>query len=372
MVRGGRDPSGARVDVHIVDGVVRDRSSIAAVDAVDATGLVVAPGFVDLQVNGACGVDITATPEGIWAVSRALPRFGVTGFLPTVVTSTPDVARRALATLAAGPPDGWRGARPLGLHFEGPMIAPARVGAHDPMLIAPPAIEVIADWSRDAGVALVTLAPELPGALPVIAELVRRGIVVAAGHTDADADQARAAVDAGLSAVTHLFNAMAPIHHRRPMLAGAVLGDLPVVAGLIADGVHLAPEILTFAWRQLGPDRRVLVSDAVAGLGTEPGRQPLGGQSIVSDGRASRTVTGTLAGGLAGLDECVRTVVATTGCAPVEAIHAVTATPAALLGRADLGRLGSGSAGDVVLLDDGLNVVATIVAGIVVYRRADG
>jgi N-acetylglucosamine-6-phosphate deacetylase len=217
---------------------------------------------------------------------------------------------------------------------------------------------------------MVTLAPELPGALPVIGELVTRGVVVAAGHTDADGKAARAAVEVGLSAVTHLFNAMAPMHHRTSSLAAAALTDLPVAASLIADGIHVEPRMLRLAWRALGADRRILVSDATAAMGAPAGRYALAGREVVSDGRSCRTTSGALAGGLTGLDTCLRNVITMTGCAPVEAVTAVTEAPARLLGRPDLGVLRPGAAGDIAVLDANLEVVATIVAGVVVYRRA--
>ena len=368
-IRGGRDLTGERLDLHIVDGVIAVAGASWRGQVLDVTGCTVAPGFVDLQVNGAVGADLTASPDRLWDVAAAIPRFGVTSFLPTIITSPRATVDHALQVLAAGPPDGWLGARPIGWHLEGPMIAAARAGAHGVDHIVAPSAEVISGWSRDAGVAMVTLAPERAGALIVVAELVKRGVVVAAGHTDADDDAAHAAVDVGLAAVTHLFNAMAPMHHRTSTLAAAALTDLPVASSLIADGVHVDPRMLRLAWRALGADRRILISDAAAPLGAPAGRYVLAGHEVVSDGRSCRTTSGSLAGGVTGLDACVRNVVAMTGCAPVEAVAAVTESPARLLGRADLGALRPGAAGDVVVLDVNLEVVATIVAGVVLYRR---
>ena len=358
------------MDVHIVDGVVAATGGSWRGHVLDVTGCAVAPGFIDLQVNGAMGADLTATPDRLWDVAAAMPRFGVTSFLPTIVTSPRGTVDHALQVLADGPPDGSRGARAIGLHLEGPMIVPARAGAHEVDHIAMPSPETISGWSRDAGVAMVTLAPELDGALAVVAELVRRGVVVAAGHTDADGHVAGAAVELGLSAVTHLFNAMGPMHHRASSLAAAALTDLAVSASLIADGIHVAPGMVRLAWRALGADRRILVSDAAAPLGAPAGRYMLAGRDIVSDGRSCRMPSGALAGGVTGLDACVRNVVAMTGCSSAEAAAAVTGAPARLLGRPELGVLRPGAAGDVVVLDGSLEVIATVVAGVVVYRRA--
>jgi N-acetylglucosamine-6-phosphate deacetylase len=355
--------------VCVVDGLV---AADAARDArtFDVTDCTVAPGYVDLQINGAVGIDLTTDPARMWELAAALPRFGVTSFLPTIITSPPDVVVRALAVLATGPPAGWVGARPLGLHLEGPMIAPGRVGAHPAEHVVAPALGLLAGWSRKDGVAMVTLAPELPGALQVIAELVGRGVVVSAGHTDATEDEAHAAVRLGLSSVTHLFNAMAPLHHREAGLATAVLGDLDITASLIVDGLHVSPQMVRVAWRALGVDRCILVSDAAAPLGASPGRYVLGERPVVSDGRSCRTEEGGLAGGVVGLDGCVRNLVAMAGCTPAEAIGAATANPACLLGRSDLGSLDVGASGDVVVLDADLAVVLTVVGGQVAYRRA--
>jgi hypothetical protein len=237
----------------------------------DATGLVVAPGFIDLQCNGALGVDLTSEPDRLGDIAAGLPRWGVTAWLPTVVTSPP--AER-LAVLRAfrdrrDVESGPVGATPLGLHLEGPFLAPARRGAHDLHLLTAPSLTLVDDegWSRAAGVALVTLAPELPGALDVVRALVDRGVVVAAGHSSATASEARAALDAGVTGVTHLFNAMGGLHHREPGLAGVALTDPRPHVWLIADGVHVDPAVVALAAGALG-DRTVLVTDAVAALGT--------------------------------------------------------------------------------------------------------
>lgn len=370
-IRGGRDLAGEPFDLDIVDGVIAPRGGAEPDRVVSAVGLTVVPGYIDLQVNGAAGCDLTASPDRMWEVAAALPVYGVTSFLPTIVTSSRATVDAGMRVLATGPPTGWRGARPIGLHLEGPMIAASRSGAHVAADIVLPSLAVIHGWSRDAGVAMVTLAPELPGATAVIAELVRRGVVVAAGHTDADADQARTAADVGVSAVTHLFNAMAPMHHRDPGLVGAVLSGLPLVAGLIADGVHVDPDAFRLAWTALGPSRRLLVSDAVAALGAPPGRYVLASRQIVSDGGGSRTLEGGLAGGVSGLGACVGNCVAMTGCALSEAVAAATVTPARLLGRPELGVLRPGAAGDVVMLDARHQVVATVVSGVVVFRRPE-
>jgi N-acetylglucosamine-6-phosphate deacetylase len=371
VVDGARDAAGAPRRVAALAGrIVADEPPDAI--RVDAGGLTVAPGYVDLQVNGAAGVDLTSQPERLWEVASALPRYGVTSFLPTIVTSPPEVVDQALSALAAGPPSGWVGARPLGLHLEGPMIAANRRGAHAAAHIIAPAPSVIAGWSAP-GVAMVTLAPELPGAAAITRELTDRGVVVSAGHTDADARAAREAVAAGVRAVTHLFNAMRRSDLNEPGLAGAVLAGLPVVAGLIADGAHLDPDLLRTAWAALGCERRMLVSDATAALGAPRGRYRLGDLTIVGDGvRSLDPATGRPAGSACGIDAGVRNVMRITGCGASAATAAASTTPARLLGRAELGSLEAGTPADVVLLDADLYVAVTVVGGVVAHRRDAG
>ncbi|MGH9271674.1 MAG: N-acetylglucosamine-6-phosphate deacetylase, partial [Ilumatobacteraceae bacterium] len=238
---------------------------------------------------------------------------------------------------------------PLGLHLEGPMLTPIRRGAHPEALLEPPSPELVADWSRSSGVSLVTLAPDLPGALEVIATLVGRRVVVSLGHSDASAEQFAAGLRAGASYATHLFNGMRPFGHRDPGPIGAALADDRVVAGVIADGIHVDPVAVRMAWRTLGPQRFNLVTDAVA---TPPGPNGV------------RTADGVLAGSDLTLDRAVRNLVAWTGCAVDAAIATVTSAPADVLGLTDRGRLRVGARGDVTVLDPRLHVVATIVGGV--------
>jgi N-acetylglucosamine-6-phosphate deacetylase len=256
---------------------------------------------------------------------------------------------------------------PIGLHVEGPFLAAAKAGAHRREHLRPPDLAEAAGWSAAAGVRIVTLAPELPGALELIGALCDRGVVVAAGHSLADAAAGTAAIDAGVRYATHLLNAMAPLDHRAPSLAAALLADDRVTVGVIADGVHVARDMLTVVRRTVGPGRLSLVSDAMAGLGVAPGRVVLGEADVVIGTDAARLADGTLAGAVAGLDVGVRTLVAT-GCDRAEAIASVTSTPAALLGLDDgRGRLEVGGRADVTLLTPDLEVAATIVGGEVAF-----
>ncbi|MCS6843033.1 MAG: N-acetylglucosamine-6-phosphate deacetylase [Caldilineales bacterium] len=340
----------------------------AEAQALDAAGLLAAPGFIDLQLNGAFGRDVTADPDAIWDVAAQLPRYGVTAFLPTVITSPPEQLARAQAVLAAGPPPGWRGATPLGLHVEGPFLNPAKKGAHNPAYLRMPTLDAVADWSPQTGVRLVTLAPELSGALPVAEALSRRGVLVGAGHSAATYEQALAGFDAGVRYGTHLFNAMPPLLHRDPGLAAALLTDPRITVGLIVDGVHVHPAVVRLAWRALGPGRLNLVTDAMAALGMPPGHYCLGDFPVAVDGAVCRLADGTLAGSVLSLDQALRNLIAFAGCRLEDALQTVTVTPARALGLAhQRGRLAVGCAADLVLLSPDLRVRATIVAGELVY-----
>jgi len=372
VVRGAsvwRDGGWRAGDLVCRDGEIADGPPSDDAVVVEAGGLLAVPGFVDLQCNGALGIDLASEPERLWELAEALPRWGVTAWLPTIVTSPPEVVARALATLAAGPPSGWLGAVPIGLHLEGPFLSPARRGAHAAALLRAPTIDAVAGWSRAAGVAVVTLAPELDGASSVAAALVERGVVVSLGHSAATAEQARAAIDGGASWVTHLFNAMAPLHHRAPGLAGVALTDPRVHVGLIADGIHVDPAVVDLTLRAAGP-RLVLVTDAVAALGMPSGPQRLGGAEVVVGPDGVRLADGTLAGSNLAMDQAVRNLVSFTGCAPEVACAAAAAAPAHLLGDRRRGALSAGARADVALLTPRLDVVATIVGGVVAHRAA--
>ena len=333
---------------------------------IDARGGWIVPGFIDLQINGAHGIDVTTEPDRIDELGQALVRYGVTAFVPTVITCSEPVRRAALAAWAGRDAGELPGAVPLGLHIEGPMLSPARKGAHPADLLVEPSSELIAGWSRDVGVVLATVAPELPGATGVIAELAARGVVVSIGHTDATAADFAAGRSAGARYVTHLFNAMRPFSHRDPGPVGSALADDDVVVGLICDGIHVDPVAVRMAFRALGAARLNLVTDAVSALGVDAGR--LGNVSVTIGDDGVRNADGVLAGSTLSLDRAVRNLVAFTGCGVADAVATVTSTPADLLGLADRGRLAVGKRADVAVLDRELNVIATVVGGEVAWR----
>ena len=361
LIAGGTvvTPDGSDVaDLLITDGSItavgRDVAAPRDADRIDATGQLVAPGLIDLQCNGGHGIDLAAEPERIWELGGLLPRHGVTAWLPTIVSSPAEIAERAMATLSRRPP-GFTGAEPLGLHLEGPALNPLRRGAHPVGVLRLPTTDLISGWRRDNGVALVTLAPELAGGLDAVRTLHAAGVVVAAGHTDATTAEMIDAIDAGVTAITHLFNGMVPFAHREPGPVGVALTDARVTVGVIADGIHVHPMAVAAAYAAIGTSRLALVTDAVAPIGL----------SDAPD--AARLSDGVLAGSTLTLDQAVRNHVTFTGCAPCDAIACASSTPAALLRRTDRGCLIPGATADVVVLTPTLDVVTTVAAGAVVH-----
>ncbi len=341
----------------------KDREDTAVIDA---SGLVVSPGLIDLQINGGYGHDLQHDPRVVWDLGRELPRSGVTSFLPTIISGPRSLTRLMLEALRARPA-GYCGAEPLGAHFEGPMLNTRHSGGHRHEHLTGASVDIIDDWHRSAGVTMVTIAPELPSALDVIGELNRRGIVVAAGHSAATAEETVAAMAAGVSTVTHLFNTMAPLGHRNPNLVGMALADRRLTASMIIDGVHIDPVAVTAAWNAKGPGGIALVTDAVAAMGQPPGDYRLSGTPTVFDGMSVRTADGVLAGSVLSMNQAAANLSEFTGCDRHEALAAATSTPAGIIGETRRGRLDPGSIADVVLLDDDYQVHVTICGGQVSY-----
>jgi N-acetylglucosamine-6-phosphate deacetylase len=348
------------------------------------------PGFVDLQVNGYFGVELgDADLPGWRKVARRLPETGTTAFLPTFITRPIDETVAALRRAAGFAPDlpdpdrtaadrtdpgraaaGPAGARVLGVHLEGPFIARSRRGAHNPAWITTPGPAAV-DALIAAGsglVRLVTLAPEIDGAMTAIKQLTAAGVLVSVGHSDATAQQVSAAAMVGARMVTHLFNAQRGLHHREPGVVGQALTDTRLTSSLIADLHHISGQVAALAFRA-APGRICLVSDAAACAGMPQGRYVLGGEPIElaeGDGTPPVRADGTLAGSALRMDSAVANMVAV-GIGLPDAVAAATRIPADLIGRPDLGRIAPGGAADLTWLSDDLRTVATWVAGQQVY-----
>lgn len=309
---------------------------------------VIAPGLVDLQVNGGAGVEVTAGHGALDHLEETLLARGVTSYLPTLVSAADDDLVRTVAELeerAADP------ASPVvGVHLEGPYLSPQHAGVHRSACLRAPADGPLPAAYASPAVRVVTLAPELAGGLDLVRAMRARGVTVSLGHSGADAATALTALDAGASMVTHVFDAMAPMHHRAPGLAGAALVDHRARVGIIADGHHVDPLVLELVRRAAGR-RVVLVSDASPAAAAPDGRYTIGGVTLVRgpDGVA-RTPDGVLAGSAILLDDAVRSWTALTGATLAEAIRAASEEPAAAIALPP--PLAVGSRADVVLMDD--------------------
>lgn len=361
------------VDLDIEAGRI---SSIrpAAFSDMDA-GLTVSPGYVDLQVNGGWGHDLTDSPESLWAVGAGLAELGVTAWMPTLVSANRVTRIEALNVLAAGPPVGWVGAIPLGWHFEGPYLNPNRRGAHRPDALQPvPATMADGRLDNEPLPRVMTIAPELEGAMDAVRALRQAGVVVSVGHTEASPDQVTEAASAGASMATHLFNAMSGISHREPGTAVGLLNS-DLWLGLISDGHHVDPEVIRFLWATVGP-RLVLVSDGVAAMGgntdqhrrqndkSQPGqRTSLAGSEVVVEHGAVRLLDGTLAGAALPLPDAARQFRLFTGCSQADVVRVAATNPALAVNATDRGTIAVGARADLVLTDDTGAVTTTLVGG---------
>jgi N-acetylglucosamine-6-phosphate deacetylase len=335
-------------------------------ELVAGQGETIAPGFVDLQVNGFAGHDAAAGADAIAAISQALPATGVTAFLPTIISAPVEVGAEFAA--AVGAASEAPGARVLGAHIEGPFLNPSFRGAHLRAHLAEPTAANV-DAVLAARPRLLTMAPELPGALTAIERLHRAGIVVAAGHTGADFDQGRKAIAAGVRFATHIYNAMPPVHHRRPGIALALLLDPRVTTGLIADGEHVHPAVCEQLLRVKGASRIALTTDQTSAAGAAPGTYALSGRAVHSDGRVVRLEDGTLAGSAAAMPDLVRLISRLPGMTPARAVSLASAVPARVLGERRLGRIVEGACADIVILDVEMRPRLTMIRGVVKFRR---
>ena len=357
----------------LAGGTIRD---IVADDAIPAAARVsglaggtLAAGFIDLQVNGGGGAMFNDAPSAgtIAAIGRAHRARGTTGFLPTFISGARTDMVRAVAAVREALGSAEAGV--LGIHFEGPHINPARRGAHDAGALRPLAdgdLDLLA--SLGTGRTLVTLAPECVAPAD-IAALVARGVVVAAGHSEADVETMQRAAAHGLTGVTHLFNALGGLGHRAPGAAGAALTQDRLACGIIADGVHVHWDVVRLAWRAKPQGKLFLVSDAMAPVGAPvKERFRLGGEDVRIEEGCLRTADGRLAGSLLDMGQAVRNCVAHAGIPLAEALAMASAYPADFLGLAgSRGRLAPGLRADLVWLDDALRARATWIGG----ARAD-
>src|SRR5579863_5933169 len=337
---------------------------------VDFSDSILVPGFIDIHMHGGAGVDVMrATRNELPHLNKFLTTHGVTSYFPTTVAASLDQTCQALERLAdeiesASSGDSPLQARPLGIHLEGPFLSHKRRGVHPPENLIHPTPEIFNRlWQAARGhVSMMTIAPELPGALEVIAEAARLKVCVSIGHSDATLEAARAGVRAGATHATHTFNAMRPLDHRDPGILGEVLTDPHLTADIIVDGIHVAPEIVQLFLQAKGFERSVLITDATAATGMPDGKYQLGPIQVeVKDGKC--TMDGKLAGSVLTMDRAIRNVTKFSNWSLQHAVQAATLNPAHATGLAKHGRLIPGTEANIVVLSKDGEVKKTIIRG---------
>jgi len=367
----GDAPVAIRLDEGRIDRIGPSNGETQAEEVLDAQGRIVAPGLIDVHIQGAAGADVLdATPEALETISRACASLGVTSFLATTVYK-PEQDNRHLDITREALGQDLGGAQLLGVHLEGPFISPQKRGMIQPDCLTDRGtsiLERIYGQTGD-GLAMMTIAPEIPGNLDLIARLTADGVIAALGHTSATYDETLRGFDAGIRHVTHLFNAMPGMHHREPGPLAAVFERPDVTAQVIVDGVHIHPSMVRLAYAALGPDRFVTITDGIQAMGLPDGQYVYNNMQYEAKDGTARYHDGTLIGTALGLNQMTARLTQYTQCSLLAAIRAVTENPARVLGlEAKKGFLRTGYDADLVILNDDLSVHATIVAGKVAYR----
>jgi N-acetylglucosamine-6-phosphate deacetylase len=336
---------------------------------------IVAPGFIDLHIHGASGHDIMdGTLDSLKAVSATMARHGTTAFLATTMSAPDEQIETVLRHFASHRNTPMEGARAIGIHMEGPYLNPVRRGAHDAGFVRQADLRTFHRWIQisDNSIRRLTIAPEMDPRLELIREAAGAGIQVSLGHSDATAEQARAAADAGAAQTTHTFNAMRPFHQREPGISGWALIDDRIYTEIIADGIHLHPTTLQLIFRVKGVERTPLVSDGSSAVGMPDGRYSLSGKPIAVKNGECRDMEGNLAGSTLTLDRAVRNIVEWLDIPLHEALTAASATPARSMRMgATRGIISPGADADLVFLNSDLQVLQTMVAGRIVFSREE-
>ena len=325
---------------------------------------ILAPGFIDIHIHGGAGHDVmAASRDGLARFERSLTNYGVTSYCPTTVTAPLDATCKSLAWLAESsrsPRDASR-ARPVGMHLEGPFISHAKRGVHPPDKLLAPTPELFDKlWEAAEGnVSVMTIAPELPGALATIKAAAEKNVCVSLGHSNATHAETNAGIAAGGRHATHTFNAMRPLDHREPGILGAVLSNDSVTADMIVDGIHVHPDVVKLFLRAKGIDKAVLITDAISATGMGDGKFRLGGLEVEVKGDRCEH-NGVLAGSVLTLDRAVRNVQQFAELSLQQAVRLATLNPARALGRDDLGIIAPGAGADFVVLSPQGEVQRTI------------
>jgi N-acetylglucosamine-6-phosphate deacetylase len=341
-------------------------------ERIDASQMLVTPGFIEPHIHGGGGVDVMdGTYESLNAVSRILPRHGTTSFLATTVSSPSDVLTAAIENIGTHMARSFDGAQPLGIHLEGPFINRAKRGTHKAANVCVPDLALFQKWIRagNKSVRLVTLAPELPGTHELLRMAKASRISIAMGHSNATFQEAHSAVEEGICYAVHTFNAMRAFSHRDPGIVGEVLSDDRVFAEIIADGIHVDRSVVTLFARAKGPARVLLVTDAVSAMDMPDGRYVLGNDAVDVIGGVCRDSEGRLAGSTLTQEVALRNFVEWSGWSFEDALLGLTLNPARALNLDKKGVLEPGADADVVLMDPTFRIMKTFVKGKLVFDR---
>ena len=355
----------AKADVRLNDSLISEVGTLLpspGEDVRDCSGLFVLPGFVDIHIHGYGGADCMRGEEDVRRMARELRKTGIAAFVPTTMSAGTVETRAALSSIqAVCDQQETEGAAVLGAHMEAPFLAPEYKGAQRGECLLPPSASSYEELTRGIScVRMMTLAPELPGAISLIRHLTEKGIVTCAAHSGATAEEVHAAADAGLSEITHLFNAQTPLHHRKPGVPGAGLADGRILVQVIADGIHLHPDVLRIAALVKGKKGMALISDSMEAAGLPDGTYDLGGQKVIVTGGAARLENGVLAGSTLTLHRALSNMIRLAGIPPETAVPMATSTPADALGETKYGRIRPGAAGVLALMDREWNFAGAI------------
>jgi N-acetylglucosamine-6-phosphate deacetylase len=363
IVRGERiEAVGAASSLKPPDGSTR----------IDLPHLTLVPGFIEPHVHGCGGLDVMdATPDSMNVISKTLAKYGTTAFLPTTVSAPLDLLESAVERLANLIRAGAPGANPLGIHLEGPFINAQKRGTHQSSNVRTPDPSLLAKWIHLSGgqIKLLTMAPELERAA-ITADTARNSnVIVAMGHSDATLSESLTAANSGTHYAVHTFNAMRQFSHRDPGIVGAVLSDDRIFAEIIADGIHVAPEVVRIFAKAKGASRIILATDATSATGMPDGAYALGNSQVHVQGGICRDAEGRLAGSTLTQDRALKNLLQWTGFRLDDALLALTANPAQALALEDRGRIEPGAFADLTLLDKDLEVDRTYVSGKLVFAR---